>query len=58
MALYLSVTSRCFVKTDERIELVFGVSFRPPILDSVKRKFGHLQKYGYFPQELCPKLQT
>jgi len=41
----LSVTSRCSVETGERIELVFWhVSFLPPILHCVKRKFGYLQK--------------
>ena len=33
-------------------------SFLPPILHCVKRKFGYLQKWGYFPLELCPKLRT
>jgi len=31
-------------------------SFLPTILHCVKRKFMYLQKYGYFPVELCPKL--
>jgi len=30
--------------------------FLPPILHCVQRKFGYLQKYGYFPMKLCPKL--
>ena len=38
-----SVTSRCSIETDERIELVFWhVSFFPPVLHCVKRKFGYL----------------
>jgi len=32
--------------------------FLPPILHCVKRKFGYLQKYGYFPLEIYPKLRT
>jgi len=34
------------------------VSFLPPVLHCVKRKFGYLQKQGHFPLELCPKLRT
>ena len=37
------------VETDERIELVFGMSCLPPILHCVKRKFEYL--------EPCPKLE-
>jgi len=34
------------------------VSFLPPVLRCVKRKFGYLQKLGRFTLELCPKLWT
>jgi len=34
------------------------VSFLPPVLHCVKRKFGYLQKYGHFSLELCPKLRN
>jgi len=40
-----SVTSRCSIETDERIELGFWrVSFLPPVLHCVKRKFGYPKK--------------
>jgi len=32
--------------------------FLPPVPHCVVRKFGYLQKLGYFPVELCPKLGT
>ena len=47
MTLCLSVTSRCSIETVERFELVltfWHVSFLPPVLHCVKRKFGYLQK--------------
>ena len=34
------------------------MGFFRPVLHRVLRKFIYLQKYGYFPLELCPKLQT
>jgi len=39
----LSVTSRCFIEMDGRIELVFGTFFRH-ILHCIIRKFRYLQK--------------
>jgi len=45
----------------ERIALVFWhwhMSFLSPILHCVIRKFGYLQKYGYFLLELYPKPRT
>jgi len=42
----LSVTSRYSIETDERIKLVWHVSFLPPVLHCVKRKFGYLQNKG------------
>ena len=51
LSVFVSVTSRSSVETDERIELVFlHGSILPPIVHSVKRKFGYLQKQGYFPR--------
>jgi len=32
--------------------------FLPPIPRCAVRKFGYLQKFEYFPLELCPKLRT
>jgi len=32
--------------------------FLSPILNCVIRKFGYLQKLGYIPLEICPKLRT
>jgi len=40
-------------RTTERIELVFGV-----IPHCVVRKFEYVQKLGYFPLDLRPKLRT
>jgi len=55
----LSVTSRYCIRNDWRIELGFGHGgFLPPILHCVMRKFGYLQKLGYFPLKLCFKLRT
>jgi len=37
----------------------FGMgAFFQPVLHCVERKSGHLQKWGYFPPELYPKLRT
>ena len=57
-----SVTSRYCIKTTGRIESSWfwhGV-FLPRIPHShyVIRKYGYLQKLGYFPLGLCPKLWT
>jgi len=45
---------------DGRIELVFGtdafLTYDP--IHHVVSKFKYLEKYGYFPLELCPKLRT
>jgi len=45
---------------DGRIELVFGtdafLTYDP--IHRVVSKFKYLEKYGYFPLELCPKLRT
>jgi len=54
MILCLSVTSRSSVNTAERIELFFC----HPFYYTVLKKFGYLQKFEYFPLELCPKLRT
>jgi len=35
-----------------------GEGFFQPVLHCVIKKFRYVQKYGYFPLELCPKLQT
>jgi len=40
-------------RTTERIELVFGI-----IPHCVVRKFEYVQKLGYFPLDLRPKLRT
>ena len=40
----LSVTSWCSIETAERIAGFWHVSFLPPVLHCVKRKFGYLQK--------------
>jgi len=51
VCLSVSVTSRSSIETDERIELGFlHGSILPPIVHCVKRKFGYLQKQGYFPR--------
>ena len=55
-----SVTRRSCVETTGRIELVFGTGgFLLPVPPPhcVVRKFGYLQKLGYFPLELRLKLQ-
>jgi len=51
----LSVTSRSSIETVKRIELMLAWELPST---RVKRKFGYLQKLGYFALELCPKLQT
>jgi len=38
--------------------VIWHVGIFRPILRCVLRKFRYLQKYGYFPLELCPKLRT
>ena len=50
-----SVTSRYYIETTGRIELVLAWTL--PSMSAI-RKFGHLQKLGYFPLELCIKLRT
>jgi len=50
-------TLRCSVETAERIELIPAQKlFTGPILHCAVRKFGHLQRPGHFPLELCYKL--
>jgi len=46
LSVCLSVTSRCSIKRDERINRVFGVgaAFDHAVLHCVLRKFGYLQK--------------
>ena len=58
--LCLSVTSRYCIETTGRIELVFGTkaSFHLFIIVLLIRKFGYLQKLGYFRLGLCLKLRT
>jgi len=56
LSVCLSVTCRCSIETDRRIELIFGL-FRP-ILRGVLGKFRYLEKSEYFRLELFPKLRT
>jgi len=51
----LSVTSRYCIETAERIR---RRSYPRFILHCVVREFVYLQKEGYFPLELCPRLWT
>jgi len=46
VSVYISVTNRSTVETAERIELVFLAykSYSQPVLHSVLREFGHLEK--------------
>ena len=51
-----SVTSQYCIEAAGRIELVFGMGASFHLSHTVFiRKFGYLQKQGYFPLELCPK---
>jgi len=58
MTLCLSVTSRCSIEMTGRIEQVFGMQAFPPIPHRAVRKYGYLQKLGYFPLRFCSKLRT
>jgi len=59
LAVCLAVTSRSSIERTERMELVVGMeAFFLPVLHCVERKFGYLQKQGYFLLELCPKFRT
>jgi len=54
-----SDTTRYCIETTGRIELVsWHVLFFPPIPLCVIRKYGYLQKLGYFFLGLCPNLRT
>jgi len=58
LCLCLSVTSRCSIKSDERINLVFGMgtSFHQPY--TVFKEIQISTKIGYLPLGLFPKLRT
>jgi len=50
------VTSRYCIETTWQIELAFSMkAFFPPVPHCIIRKFGYMQKWGYFPLELGPK---
>ena len=52
----LSVINRYCIEASRQIELVFGVEVSFHLFHCVMRKFGCLQKQGYCPLKLCPKL--
>ena len=58
VSVYLFVTSRRSIKRDERINLVLARGFFRPVLYTVLRTFRYLQKLGYFPLDLYPKLRN